>query len=776
MHLHCTSGEPPAVSQPDLHTTNNQSSLKDSSNCSTGLDKQHSGSPPALSSGTSLSPVSSSVSTPQVSYEHSPLIQREQSEENEKTDSDDQLSPKFKRLHRLWDASEEKFTIMEPAAECGNHDATQTEDCIFVIRRDFNCDKTHIKTTVEIKDSLLKECIQNVTGNIFGVNFTEGNPIFDPKSLFLYLDDFISHHDSLAQVRPYNKNEQWLENQWNMISAKRSLKILIEYLEEEFAEGKKNLDLMLGKGVITFDLLWALWKPHTLIYSPTYRCHDVPRVSMVICAEKLKGRLSTNPEYSVEARFVDFNGKTLVYKTLKQEIQHFNGTVNITSLPVYPLQYHKDEARIRRVLIERGAKFVSLQGIHHKSYTGIAFPLVESKNQTVTKLHEEQSRIMVDPVGFRKVYPDFYGTTDLPIQYTNDDETFNNGVQPQCLMDMLSTQKAEDDQQNLRSDVKIREGSPRSSNTWSKREYMEKTKLEMAKDNLLLLCSPVIVGYSLASLEWLEFDVRCIDDVKWDEEAWDSLVLDEKMKVLIKASVASHISNSAFDVNIGAMAKSRGLTIVLHGPPGTGKTLTVAGLSDHLRCPLLTLPAKELIGCCAISVDFILKKVLTTCQRWNAIVVFDDAQILLEKYDCLGIERDSLMTTLSRRLESFQGIIFLTCDTIRVFDEAFQSRIDLFQKYDKPDRKSKSIILKRAISRVTALNLCEIETFSDEEYGKLVESDLSGREVEKAVELALSLAEARKEPLGVRHLQDIMDIQERFRCGFGKKDYGNYFS
>ncbi|GFP54190.1 hypothetical protein TASIC1_0003056800 [Trichoderma asperellum] len=453
---------------------------------------------------------------------------------------------------------------MEPAAERGNHDATQTEDCIFLIRRDFNCDKTQIKTTVEVKDSLLEECIQNVTGNIFGINFTEGNPVFDPKILFLYLDDFRSHHDSLEQVRPYNKKDHWLENQWNIVSAKRSLKLLIEYLEEEFAEGKKNLDLMLGKGVITFDLLWALWKPHTLIYSPTYRCHDVPGVSMVICAEKCKGRLSTNPEYSVEARFVDFNGKTLTYKTLKQEIQHFDGAVNITSLPVYPLQYHKDEARIR-----------------------------------------------------------------------------------------------------------------------------------------------LIVGYSLASLEWLEFDVRCIDDVKWNEEAWDSLVLDEKMKELIKASVASHISNSAFDVNNGAMAKRKGLT---------------------------------------------------------------------KKYNCLDVERDSLVATLSRRLESFQGIIFLTCDTIRVFDEAFQSRIDFFQKYDKPDRKSKSIILKRAISRVTALNLCETETFSDEEYGKLVESDLSGREVEKAVELALSLAEARKEPLGVRHLQDVMDIQEKFRCDFGKKDYGNYFS
>lgn len=78
------------------------------------------------------------------------------------------------------------------------------------------------------------------------------------------------------------------------------------------------------------------------------------------------------------------------------------------------------------------------------------------------------------------------------------------------------------------------------------------------------------------------------------------------------------------------------------------------------------LPAKELIGCCAVSVDSTLNRLLTTCQRWSAIVVFDDAQIFLEKYDCFGMERNSLVAAVSQCLKAFQGIIFLTCDTIRV--------------------------------------------------------------------------------------------------------------
>jgi hypothetical protein len=78
------------------------------------------------------------------------------------------------------------------------------------------------------------------------------------------------------------------------------------------------------------------------------------------------------------------------------------------------------------------------------------------------------------------------------------------------------------------------------------------------------------------------------------------------------------------------------------------------------------LPARELIGCCAVSVDSMLDFLLKTCQRWNAIVVFDDAQILLEKYDGLGADRNNLVATISRHLDSFQGIIFLTSDTIQV--------------------------------------------------------------------------------------------------------------
>jgi len=43
---------------------------------------------------------------------------------------------------------------------------------------------------------------------------------------------------------------------------------------------------MLENGIITYDLLWALWKPGTLAFMTTYGSQDEPRVFKVEMAEK----------------------------------------------------------------------------------------------------------------------------------------------------------------------------------------------------------------------------------------------------------------------------------------------------------------------------------------------------------------------------------------------------------------------------------------------------------------------------------------------------------
>lgn len=52
--------------------------------------------------------------------------------------------------------------------------------------------------------------------------------------------------------------------------------------------------------------------------------------------------------------------------------QFFKGTVKIESLDAFPIKYHADQERLKEVILERGKKWVSLIGIHHKQFNGIA--------------------------------------------------------------------------------------------------------------------------------------------------------------------------------------------------------------------------------------------------------------------------------------------------------------------------------------------------------------------------------------------------------------------
>ncbi len=92
------------------------------------------------------------------------------------------------------------------------------------------------------------------------------------------------------------------------------------------------------------------------------------------------------------------------------EVPAFKGARKITSLSCYPLKYHKNEEKLRAELIERGKKFVSLQGVHYKSHEGMAFV---KKRKQVIKVNIN-GRIMVDPAIHRRILPNYNVSTVKP--------------------------------------------------------------------------------------------------------------------------------------------------------------------------------------------------------------------------------------------------------------------------------------------------------------------------------------------------------------------------
>lgn len=93
-------------------------------------------------------------------------------------------NPAFKRVDQVWDNNIHNYKLQDTAD--ANNDA-QYEDYIFHVRRTFDWEGKYRATVVDIKSKLLRECLQDVIGNVEGVSLVDEIPRISPNLLFLYV-------------------------------------------------------------------------------------------------------------------------------------------------------------------------------------------------------------------------------------------------------------------------------------------------------------------------------------------------------------------------------------------------------------------------------------------------------------------------------------------------------------------------------------------------------------------------------------------------------------
>lgn len=163
------------------------------------------------------------------------------------------------------------------------------------------------RTVVDIKSKLLREALTDVMDGVKGVSLVEETPVVDPNLLFLYLEDLRVLCKELKNkkitVKKGKKKAKKLSE-----TKRKQLKVLLKYLDKDYADTKKTLYPMLESGLISFEYLWALYKPNTLAFTTTYGAIDEPRAFKIDYAEKessfLKGEW-----YSIEGKYLEYDGK-----------------------------------------------------------------------------------------------------------------------------------------------------------------------------------------------------------------------------------------------------------------------------------------------------------------------------------------------------------------------------------------------------------------------------------------------------------------------------------
>ena len=279
-------------------------------------------------------------------------------------------------------------------------------------------------------------------------------------------------------------------------------------------------------------------------------------------------------------------------------------------------------------------------------------------------------------------------------------------------------------------------------------------------DPFPLLLPGTINGFNMRNKKWEELDADRIDDVYWNTEAFDNLVIGDTTKRLIKALVMQQLeADKGTDLIAG---KGQGLIILLHGGPGTGKTFTAESVAEIAKKPLYRVSCGDL-GTDPTKVEEYLESVLYLGKIWDCVVLLDEADVYLEQRSMESLSRNALVSVFLRVIEYYDGILILTSNRVGTFDEAFKSRLQLALHYEKLKFKDRRKIWENFIKRLETLEETGID-FDDlfKHVNDLAKHELNGRQIRNAITTARQLALYEEKDLDFDDLQQVIKVALKF--------------
>ncbi|KAI1383418.1 P-loop containing nucleoside triphosphate hydrolase protein [Hypoxylon trugodes] len=490
--------------------------------------------------------------------------------------------------------------------------------------------------------------------------------------------------------------------------AREHLDLLFGFMEHEIKPTRERALKMIEKQQIAYENAWVIYRPGDVMYTEV---NGHPW--LLVCTKTAyEENMDIGPYLEVHCSYTDDNGMVVGQAThvvsMNQRTKFPAGNpVSITDLDIYPREFvEEEEDSLEYRLKVRGEKFLSLKDLSAVAYDGPAEWLKEPPFDFY-----DPSRCK-----FRGVWLPYTETGRIVL----DRKTFG--------------------QEQPLGKARVKVASPEP-----------------------VYCPPYTLGYSLGRKQWCRFLVDHIREVNWNPKAWDSLVLPDKEKRLLRALISSH----AFTKNPRdfMQQKGKGLVVLLHGTPGSGKTLTAETAAEGTRKALVSTSVGELSKggnfiSGSASFERELKKVLQYATIWQAVVLLDEADVFLEaRKDVGSSERNALVAVFLKELEYFGGIVFLTTNRVNSFDIAMKSRIHLSLSYTPPEMEVRRSIWLHCLRSVPA-HAREMDI--QNALGFLADTKLNGREIANAVNTARTLARFDDAPLTLGHIETVLEVRKAF--------------
>ena len=243
---------------------------------------------------------------------------------------------------------------------------------------------------------------------------------------------------------------------------------------------------------------------------------------------------------------------------------------------------------------------------------------------------------------------------------------------------------------------------------------------------------PLVPCFDLRRHLRLRVHVNNLKPYHYDKAVADRLVLPERDWKMVNLLV-DHSANQFEDVISG---KGQSMNVLAVGPPGCGKTLTAEVFAEFKERPLYSVQCSQL-GMDASEVEKSLFVVMNRANRWNAVLLLDEADVYIGKRGT-DLQQNAIVGAFLRVLEYASCILFMTSNLGDRVDDAITSRCVAKLTYSQPSTDDQARIWRILVD----VNKLEM---TDREIARVAEKypHLSGRDVKNLLKLA-SFVEAGK--------------------------------
>ncbi|TFK72377.1 P-loop containing nucleoside triphosphate hydrolase protein [Pluteus cervinus] len=243
-----------------------------------------------------------------------------------------------------------------------------------IVRRRFNVRGQYTGTVIDIKSPKLCEVLLGINEGVEGLDLSRYEPTAEPE-LF-----FHSYFELKARLEEEQAKDERDETLILDIAA------AIQFTEEDQGENIKNFIQLTGGKEITFDLLWALFKPNCNIYF-RHPMIDQPAI-MKVLETSYSQRQNGTKYMALVCRMITNDGNSFGYAKDVIEVDSFS-------------VFHPEAKTVWQRAVDLGKEYLSLGEHSYREFQG--FALREERGK-LGRFHAS-GRVMISPSSFSEYQP-----------------------------------------------------------------------------------------------------------------------------------------------------------------------------------------------------------------------------------------------------------------------------------------------------------------------------------------------------------------------------------